>query len=79
MTWTNKCSERLSGRRDQILLERDPLISREHRVPDTNDTVAVANWRGDMAYFLSTRFPLSHRSAETLKRFEKKRFNIVRL
>src|SRR5437899_1450457 len=62
MTWTNKCSKRLSRWRDQILFESDPLISSEHRVPDANDTVAVAHWRGDMAYFISTRFPLSHRA-----------------
>src|SRR5437899_2645052 len=79
MTWTNKCSKRLSRWRDQILFESDPLISREHRVADANDTVAIAHWRRHMTYFIPSRFPLSRRSAEVAKRFEKERLDIVRL
>ena len=42
MAWAHEGRERLALRRDQILLEGDPLVAREYGIARADLTVAVA-------------------------------------
>src|SRR5262245_32034490 len=79
MTWTDERGERLAGRCDQVLLERDPLVSSEYGISSTDQAIAVANGRWYVRDLIAPVLSLSDRATKSTERFEKERFNIMRL
>jgi hypothetical protein len=69
----------LAGWRDQIFLERDALVTRDHRIAHPDLSVAIPNRRGDVRNFVTSRFTLARVATEPLERFEEKGLNVVRL
>ena len=55
----DKGGERLALRRDQILLEGDALVARQHRLADADQAVAVADRRGHVGDLVAARLALA--------------------
>ena len=53
-----KAASGLALRRDQRLLEGDALVSRQDRLADADQAVAVAHRRRDMRDLVAARLPL---------------------
>jgi len=67
--------KRLALRRDERLLEGDPLIARQHRFADADEAVAVADGGWSVGHLVAARLPLAYRPAKLLEGFKEERFN----
>src|SRR5207245_2879468 len=72
-------SQRLSGRRQQRLLEGDALVARQDRLANADQSVAVAHRGGDMGDLVAAGLALLQGAAEALEGFAKERLDVVRL
>ncbi len=79
MPGADECRERLSRRRDEVFLEGDALVFREHGVARSGLAVAVADRGRDVRDFVPSGLPHSDGSPEPPEGFEKERLDVVRL
>ena len=70
---------RLAGRRDQRLLERDPLVAGQHRLAAADRPAAAADGRRDVRYLVAARLALAGRAAEPAERLQEERLDVVGL
>ena len=61
MAGADEGRERLALRRDQLLLEGDALVARQHRLADADLAVAVADRRRDVGDLVAARLALAGR------------------
>ena len=79
MPWANERGQCLALRRDQGLFERNSLVSRQHRLADTDQPITIANWRRNMGHLIATRLPLLDGAAEASERLHEERLDVMRL
>jgi hypothetical protein len=63
MAWANKGGKRQALGRNQRFLESDPLVARQDRLSDANETVAVADRRRNVRYLVTAWFALFRRAS----------------
>jgi hypothetical protein len=79
MPWADEGRKRLVRRRDQILLENDPLVAREHWIAASDLAIAVSHRRGHVRDLVATSLSLPDGAAEAPKRLEEEGLDVVRL
>ena len=79
MPGTAERGERLPLRRDQRLFEGSPLVARQHRHSDADQTIAISYRCGNVRHFIPTRLSLPRLPAQAFEGFAKERFDVMRL
>ena len=79
MAGADEGGQRLARRRDQLLLEGDALVARQHRLADADQAVAVADRRRHVGDLVAARLALLDRAAQALEGFLEERLDVVRL
>src|SRR5262245_31403267 len=79
MSRTHESSQRLALRRHKGLFERDAFVALNHGLPDAEHSIAIANGRGNVGYFVAPWLTLLDRPAQRLGRLNEEGFNVVRL
>ena len=71
--------QRLARRRNQRLLEHDPLVAGKHRLADPDRAVTSPKRRRDVRHLVTACLPLPRRTAEPPERLAEERLDVVRL
>src|SRR5690625_270908 len=79
MPRAHKSCKRFARRCDEILLERDALITRLHRISRTDLAIPASNLIPNSSNLITLMLSLGEVTAPLTKRLQKERFDVVRL
>src|SRR5690348_15095271 len=79
MAGTDERGKGLTLRCNRGLLEGDPFVPGQHRLSDSDKTIALPHRGGDVRDFVALRLALLGASAQTLERLDEEGLDVVRL